>query len=928
MPQRARSGCTDQCKLAYRFPTGRHGFTLSRPALFSSPANARSAQYVALHCARFGADLFHLQPLPMPRHFSAATRHALLVALAGVAGCATKQPTPAPTPSTRPGATPGAVPSTTPTTPGAPTPGAPTNGTAPTGIPGGGPPAGAGAGEPAPRPYASVITPRAKTRKGLFSTHVLGSRLYFEIPAKEMGKDLMLVATLKGTPAGIGIRGTLGNNSVIRFERKENRVLVRAVNYRNVSTDSTNRINRAMPIIQYYPVIAAFNVDAFGADSAAVIDVTRMFTGGVQELTAFGQRVAVDPTRSFIERAVAFAGNVEVEASQTFTAAPNPLGPPQFPGAPAPGATTELYHFSIVKLPENPMKPRFWDERVIWFRTQQADFGSSEQRVADRTFINRWRLEKKDPSAAISEPVKPIVYYVDPATPTWLQPWVKKGVEEWQAAFEQAGFRNAIVAKDAPNDPDFSGEDANVSMVRWLPTPVQNAVGPSTVDPRTGEIIDADVQMYHNIMSLQRNWYFSQVGHLDPRAQQIQFPDSLMGRLIQFVVAHEVGHTLGFPHNMKASSMYPLDSIRNASFVRRMGHSPSVMDYARFNYVAQPEDQIALADLVPKVGTYDTFAVKWGYTPIPSASTPEAEKPTLDMWARMQDSIPWFRSADDGGIRGSDPGEVNEAVGDADAVRATELGVRNLKRLTPIIERIGVSIPGEDFGDVAFLHGALIGQWRTELGHVTRIIGGVNKQAKSTSQRGDVYAPVSAARQREAMRFLQTEAFSTPTWLLDPSVLRKIEASGSIDRIGNAQGSVLAQLVDNDRMARMIELDALPMNGERYTLPTMLTDLRRGLWSEIYAGKAIDAYRRRLQRTYLDAMASKINPPPPNPLLAAFGGGGPSPRALADFRGLLRAEMNDLSRELATAAGRTSDRATRAHLDDARDQIRKMLDPK
>ena len=841
-----------------------------------------------------------------------------MLALAGVAGCSTQKPTPAPTPApstTRPTAGAGA-----PTTPGQPAPGQPT----PT-APGAG--NGAAAGEPNPRPYATVISGRARSRKGLFSTHVVGSRLYFEIPAKELGKDMMLVASLKGTPAGIGIRGTLGNNALLRFERKENRILVRAVNYRNVSSDSTSRVNRALSIIQYYPIIAAFNVDAYGADSAAVIDVTRMFTGGVQELTAFGQRVAVDPTRSFIERAVAFPGNVEVEAAQTFTAAPTPGAPAGFGGAPA-GATTELYHFSIVKLPDVPMKPRFWDERVIWFRTAQQDFGTNAQRVPDRTFINRWRLEKKDPNAAISEPIKPIVYYVDPATPLWLQAWVKKGIEEWQPAFEQAGFKNGIVAKDAPNDPDFSGEDASVSMVRWLPSPVQNAVGPSTVDPRTGEILDADVQMYQNVQSLARNWYFSQVGHLDPRAQSLQFPDTLMGRLIQFVVAHEVGHTLGFPHNMKASSMYPLDSVHNASFVKRMGHAPSIMDYARFNYTAQPEDNIALADLVPRVGTYDTFAVKWGYTPIPGAATPEAEKPTLDSWARMQDTIPWFRSADDRGIQGADPGEVSEAIGDADAVGATTLGIKNLKRLAPMIERIGESVKGEDFSDVAEVYNGIVGQWRTELGHVTRIIGGVNRTTKATSQTGDVYVPVSGARQRAAMAFLQANAFATPTWLLDPSVLRKIESSGSIDRIGNAQLAVLGAVVSNDRMARMIELDALPNDGDRYTLPTMLTELRRGLWSEIYAGKPIDAYRRRLQRSYLEAMAAKINPAPTPALPPGFGFNQLSPRAVADFRGLLRAEMNDLSRELTSASARTSDRASRAHIDDARDQIKKMLDPK
>lgn len=864
----------------------------------------------------------------MSRFSPIAARSVAVLALVGFAGCSTQKPEPAPVP----------VPSTRPTAPatGTPTPSTPTPGTPAPGTPNGGAPGGAGGiggaagnGEPTPRPYASVITPRAKTRKGLFNTHVVGSRLYFEIPTKELGKDMLLVATLKGTPAGIGIRGTIGNNAILRFERKENRVIVRAVNYRNVSSDSTSNVNRAMPIIQYYPIVAAFSIDAFGQDSSAVIDVTRMFTGGVQELTALGQRVTVDATRSFIERAVAFTNNVEVEASQTFTAAPAPTAAPQGFGGGAPAsATTELYHFSIVKLPDNPMKPRFWDERVIWFRSSALDYGTTQQRVPDRVFINRWRLEKKDPNAAISEPIKPIVYYVDPATPRWMQPWIKKGIEEWQSAFEQAGFKNAIVARDAPNDPEFSGEDASVSMVRWLPTPVQNAVGPSTVDPRTGEILDADVQMYQNIMSLQRNWYFSQVGHLDPRAQSLQFPDTLMGRLIQFVVAHEVGHTLGFPHNMKASSMYPLDSIRNASFVHRMGHSPSIMDYARFNYVAQPEDNIALGDLVPRVGTYDTFAVKWGYTPIPGAKTPEAEKPTLDAWARMQDSIPWFRSADDRGIGGADPGEMNEAVGDADAVRATEYGVKNLKRLAPMIERIGESIPGEDFSDVAELYNGIVGQWRTELGHVARIIGGEDHQAKATGQKGDVWTPVSGTRQRAAMKFLQDNAFATPTWLLNPNVLRKIESSGSIDRIGNSQASVLASVVSNDRLARMIEIDALPTTGDRYTLPTMLTDLRKGVWSEIYSAKSIDAYRRRLQRAYLDAMASKINPPAPNPLAAFFGGNALSTRAVADFRGLLRAEVTDLSHELSTAIGRTGDRATKAHLEDARDQIRKMLDPK
>ena len=356
-------------------------------------------------------------------------------------------------------------------------------------------------------------------------------------------------------------------------------------------------------------------------------------------------------------------------------------------------------------------------------------------------------------------PKKPITYYVDPATPKWLVPWIKRGIEEWQPAFEGAGFSKGIVAADAPNDPDFSGEDASVAMVRWLPSPVANAVGPSTTDPRTGEIIDADVQMYHNVMDLQRDWYFAQVGLLDPRAQRFPFPDSLMGRLVEFVAAHEVGHTLGFPHNMKGSSMYPVDSLRSKTWIAKMGHSPSIMDYARFNYVAQPEDHIALADLVPKVGPYDKFAVKWGYAPIAGAKSPEDEKKTLDEWARMQDSVPWYRFG--GGA--VDPGEQSEAVGDADAVKATRLGFKNLARIVDLVVPASTTDKTADYSLLRDTYSGVLNQWATEAQHVTRVVGGLNKQEKAVSQSGPVWTAVPRARQKDAVKFLNDEVFATPT---------------------------------------------------------------------------------------------------------------------------------------------------------------------
>jgi hypothetical protein len=571
------------------------------------------------------------------------------------------------------------------------------------------------------------------------------------------------------------------------------------------------------------------------------------------------------------------------------------------------------------------MMPRFNDARVGFFGPNKTDFGSAEQRVLPRRYIARWRLECSDQKVGnLCVPKKPITYYVDPATPDWLKPWIKAGIEEWQGAFEQAGFAKGIVAGVVPNDPDFSGEDASVAMVRWLPSPVANAVGPSTVDPRTGEIIDADVQMYHNIMDLQREWYFSQVGHLDKRAQTFPFPDSLMGRLVQFVAAHEVGHTLGFPHNFKSSSMYPVDSVRSKTWVAKMGHSPSIMDYARFNYVAQPEDGIALGDLVPKVGTYDTFAVKWGYTPIAGARKPEDEKTTLDTWARMQDTVPWYRY---GGGQ-VDPGEQSEAIGDADAVKSTRLGFKNLRRIVDLVVAASTTDKTADYSLLRATYGGVLGQWATEAQHVTRVVGGLDKQEKAVSQSGPVWTMVPRARQKDAVKFLNDEVFTTPTAMIKPDILRKIESDGNINRVSGAQARTLSSLVQNAKLQRMVEFEAMATNkSEVYSLGEMLVDLRKGLWSEIYTGQPIDAYRRRLQATYLEAMASKIKPPAPNPqeaaLAAAFGQAIVNTR---DFRPLLKDEMRTLDRELAAAVGRAGDRTTRAHLMDARDQIKTMLD--
>ncbi|HEY0778281.1 MAG TPA: zinc-dependent metalloprotease, partial [Gemmatirosa sp.] len=827
-------------------------------------------------------------------------------------------------------------------TPGPGTPGAPTT---PGGAPGAVPPSlaammasmtGGSGGDPSPRPYGFVITPAARTQRGLVTTHLTRGRLYFEIPRAQMNRDMLIVRTLRGTqaPAGGLSFTTLAGNRLVRWERRENRVLLRGIEYRNVVADTTNPIARAVEIVTYAPIIAAFNVEAYGPDSSAVVEVSRLFTGGVSDLLTGGARASADPSRSFVESVAAYPRNVEIEASQTFGNA-SPFASAS-PAAALFGPTptgTELYHFSLVRLPDVPMRPRLYDERVGYFNTQQADFGSREQRVRRVSFINRWRLECSDRREGnLCYPKHPITYYVDPATPTIYVPWVKKGIEEWQSAFEAAGFKQAIVAREVPRDSIgiLRGENANVSMVRWVPSATENAVGPSTVDPRSGEILDADVQIFHNVTNLNRDWYFTQVGHLDPRAQHLPFPDSLMGRLMEFVVAHEVGHTMGLRHDMKGSSMYPMDSVRSASWVHRMGHSPSIMDYSRFNYVAQPEDHIALEDLVPRVGPYDRYAIMWGYTPIPGATSADAEKPTTDRWSRMQDSVPWYRFGGDEGIQGPDPGEANEAVGDQDAVRATALGIKNIRRVARLLEGATETRPGEPYDDLEEIYNRLVGQWALELGHVARIPGGDYKQEKYVGQKGEVYTRIPRARQKGAVAFLNANAFQTPEYLLDPSVLRKIEASGSIDRVGGAQRRILNTLLDNARLQRMVEQEGMGTDRDTYTVGEMLGDLRRGIWTELPRGTPIDPFRRRLQLAYLDVIGSKLNPGaaptlptglPPE--IVRFL----TPVNAIDARALLRGELVDLDREIAGAVSRTSDRTSRLHLQGARDQIDRILHP-
>src|SRR5712691_11883505 len=676
----------------------------------------------------------------------------------------------------------------------------------------------------APKPYNQVITSGATTDSGVFTLHRIGEKLFYEIPMAMFGREFLMVADQRGTVRGVRYAGEEISNRIVVWERMGNRVFLRIVSYA-MRADSDQPVARAVRLSNIAPIILSFDVASWHmADSAAVIEATKLFTTDVQELNLRQSGVRVrrmDPTRSVVERARSFPRNVEVSALQTFEvdSVPGPAGGPPNRSL---NSITMLMNYSMVLLPEHPMMARLCDARVGYFNLSFENYDEDRVSGPRRCFIQRYRLEPKDPNAAVSDPVQPIVWYIDPARPAKWVPWLIKGVEMWEP-----------------------------------PSTIVNAYGTRLSDPRSGVIMNANIGFYHNITSLVEVWYWTQAGAADPRARQLPFPDSLMGLMVAYVATHEVGHSLGLRHNMVASTYYPVDSLRSKSFTCRMkGTSPSIMDYARYNYVAQPGDS---ACLMQGIGPYDFFAIDWGYRRIPGAASPDAERPVLDSLARLQDANPYFRWIGDGDP--VDPRIITEALGD-DPVKASGYGVRNIKRLVPMLIPATTGDKLDNYDRLDDMYTELINQWAREMNHVAVVVGGVYQFTKYAGQSGRVYQPVARTKQAEAVQFLNDNVFTTPSFFFDPEILRRIEPTGFVERVRARQTAILNTLFQDGRLSRLAEQSATQPGS--YTIADLCGDVRRGAFSEFAGGGGavrVDGYRRNLQRAFVDQMERLINTP-------------------------------------------------------------------
>ena len=762
--------------------------------------------------------------------------------------------------------------------------------------------------------YADFVTKKTTTDEGLFKVHNTDNKFMYEIPKTYFGKEMLLVTRIKDIPAGLGggyvNAGSKINTQVVVWEEFQNKILLKVKSYNAVANDSLP-IYKSVKANNLEPILFAFDIATQNQDSTAVlVDVTKFFTSDIQAISplpdSYRKRYKVkrlDASRSFINSIKSYPENIEVVQDFTFDAAEPPSNS-------STNTITIRVNQSMIVLPEDKMMPRVYDERVGYFSIKNVDYSSEALKADEKKYIRRWRLEPKDINAynrgELVEPIKPIVYYLDPGTPDKLKKYIKQGVDDWAKVFETAGFKNAIMAKYPPTeeeDPEFSMEDVRYSSIRYVASTTRNATGPSVSDPRTGEILESDIIWYHNHLRSYRNRYLLETGAANPSARTLDTPAEEIGEMMRMVISHEVGHALGLPHNMAASYAYPVDSLRSGKFTQKMGIAATIMDYARYNYIAQPGDENIR--FIRQLGPYDHYAINWGYRKIPLAKTPEQEVKTLDKWIEEKADDPIYRF---GGAR-FDPSAQTEGIGN-DQVKASTYGMKNLKIVAENLPS-WTSDQTNNYEDLSELYGELLGVWSRYVGHVSGNIGGVYEFNKKPVQNGLVYEAVSKKKQKEAMVWLHKNAFETQDWLINPEILANINENGYTERILSLQNRQLYTLLNPNKLEMMI--DAEVIDSKTYTALDMIRDLRTGIFSETNYTKNVDVFRRNLQKSMINRMGILLNS---------------KDNQNSDISSIVRGELEALNFQLTVAKNRGVNRITKYHYRDCLANIKEILNPK